>query len=248
MKFGIDMGHNCPPHDTGASGWAQEDNLTRSVGTSLISKLQALGHQVVDCTATRASSVNDSLRQRVQKANSQNVDFFVSIHFNAHNGSAHGTEIYAISSTAREVAQNVLKQIVQLGFKDRGVKSSGFYVIRNTKMPAILIECCFCDSEIDRSKFDATKMAAAIATGLTGQHPRPKNYKLQVTQNTVLKPSTEQSTSLPPESLVDIQLGEYKIVDFSFEEGHYSVVWPDESKGHRREHFVFAGHAKVVAV
>jgi len=32
MKFGIDMGHNCPPHDTGASGWEQEDKLTRSVG------------------------------------------------------------------------------------------------------------------------------------------------------------------------------------------------------------------------
>jgi len=214
----------------------------------LISKLQALGHQVVDCTATSADSVDDSLQQRVQTANTEDVDFFVSIHFNAFDTSADGTEIYAISGAAREVAQNVLKQIVQLGFTDRGVKSSGFYVIRNTNMPAILIECCFCDSNIDQSKFDADQMADAIATGLTGQHSAPKNYELQVTEKTVLKPSTEQSASLPPESLVQIQPGRYKIVDFSFEEGHYLVVWPDDSKGHRREHFVFAGYAKVVAV
>lgn len=35
MKFGIDMGHNCPP-DTGATGIKQEDALTKAVGTQLI--------------------------------------------------------------------------------------------------------------------------------------------------------------------------------------------------------------------
>jgi N-acetylmuramoyl-L-alanine amidase len=41
MKFGIDMGHNCPPKDIGASGVKQEDDLTKAVGT----KLQRISHQ-----------------------------------------------------------------------------------------------------------------------------------------------------------------------------------------------------------
>ena len=45
MKFGIDMGHNCHPHDTGASGIKQEDVLTKDVGTRLSAKLAAAGHK-----------------------------------------------------------------------------------------------------------------------------------------------------------------------------------------------------------
>jgi N-acetylmuramoyl-L-alanine amidase len=83
MKFGIDMGHNCPPHDIGASGVRQEDVVIKEVGTRLIAKLGAAGHSVINCTPTSAVSVNDSLRKRANKANSNNVDIFVSIHFNA---------------------------------------------------------------------------------------------------------------------------------------------------------------------
>jgi N-acetylmuramoyl-L-alanine amidase len=45
MKFGIDMGHNCPPKDIGASGVKQEDDLTKAVGTKLMAKLSAAGHR-----------------------------------------------------------------------------------------------------------------------------------------------------------------------------------------------------------
>ena len=46
MKFGIDMGHNCPP-DTGAVGIKKEDNLTKDVGTKLMAKLAAAGHTFI---------------------------------------------------------------------------------------------------------------------------------------------------------------------------------------------------------
>ncbi len=65
MKFGIDIGHNCPPRDIGASGIKQEDDLTKDVGTRLINKLKAAGHTVINCTPGSASSVGDSLRKRV---------------------------------------------------------------------------------------------------------------------------------------------------------------------------------------
>jgi len=171
MKFGIDIGHNCPP-DTGANKIKQEDKLTKEVGTKVIEKLKLLGHQVVNCTPSQASTVRESLAKRVQTANSQNVDVFVSIHFNAFNGQAHGTEVFAVSDKGRRIAKSVLENIVNLGFVNRKVKDgSHLYVVRNTNMPAILVECCFCDSVADMNRYDGEAMANAIVKGLTGQLP-----------------------------------------------------------------------------
>lgn len=245
MKFGIDIGHNCPP-DTGAVGIQREDVLTMDVGTRLIQKLRQAGHTVVECKPSSASSVVDSLRRRVYKANQERVDVFVSIHFNAFNRIANGSEVYAISNRGRAIATPVLIEIIKQGFRNRGVKSANFLVLKDTKMPAILIECCFCDSQTDMRLFDAEKMAEAIRVGLIGQPTDlSKKYVLNVTRQTFLKPSTEQSADLPPGSSIELAPGNYPILDFSFEEGHYWIEWPDESKGKRREHFVYGGHGKV---
>lgn len=248
MKFGIDIGHNCPP-DTGASGIKQEDHLTKEVGTRLIQKLQSRGHSVINCTPSSCTSVTHSLQQRVNKANQANVNIFISIHFNAFNSQAHGTEIFAISNASRGIATPVLNEIIKLGFTNRGVKNRGFFVLRKTAMPAILVECCFCDSQADMNLFNAEKMAEAIAVGLIGQtnnNGTNQHHTLRISDNTVLKPSTEQASNLPPDTLINIAQGDYQIFDFSFEEGHYWVKWPDDSKGDRREHYVFAGHSQVI--
>src|SRR4028118_1306923 len=169
MKYGIDIGHNCPP-DIGAKGLKQEDILTMEVGTKVISKLKSLGHQVIDCKPVRAGSVGDSLRQRCSIANSNKVDTFVSIHFNSFNGEANGTEVFAGSDTGRSIAKRVLDQIVKLGYFNRGVKDgSHLYVVSNTNMPAILVENCFCDVKKDMDRYNAENLAIAIVKGLTGQ-------------------------------------------------------------------------------
>jgi N-acetylmuramoyl-L-alanine amidase len=125
---------------------------------------------VINCTPSNASSVRHSLQQRVNKANSNKVDVFVSIHFNAFNKAAHGTEVFAASSTGKKIALRVLNKIVSLGFFNKGVKDgSHLYVLKNTTMPAILVECCFCDSSKDMTLFStvtADKMAQAIVDGL----------------------------------------------------------------------------------
>jgi N-acetylmuramoyl-L-alanine amidase len=169
MKYGIDIGHNCPP-DSGASGIRSEDRLTMEVGSKVIDKLESLGHTVIPCKPNSASTVNRSLGSRCDKANNNRVDFFVSIHFNAFNGQANGTEVFAISDGGTKVAQKVLDEIVKLGFFNRGVKSgSHLYVLRRTNMPGILIECCFIDSAKDIQLYDGETMANAIVAGLTGK-------------------------------------------------------------------------------
>lgn len=171
MKYGIDIGHNCPP-DIGARGIRQEDMLTMEVGTRVISKLKSLGHQVIDCKPRRASSVGNSLQQRCNIANSNRVDIYVSIHFNSFNRQANGTEVFATSDTGRRIAQPVLNNIVKLGYANRGVKNgSHLYVLNYTHMPAILVECCFCDAQQDMNRYNADNLADAIVRGLTGQTP-----------------------------------------------------------------------------
>lgn len=248
MKFGIDIGHNCPP-DTGAVGVKKEDVLTKDVGSRLMLKLSAAGHSVINCTPNTAATVGESLRKRVDKANANLVDLFVSIHFNAFNGTAKGTEVFAISNTSKAIAQSVLNQIVKLGFKNRGVKNTPFFVIKNTSMPAILVECCFCDSTADMSLFDPEQMAEAIKVGLIGDSDDTSTVQpgtLKITTKTVLKPSTEQASDLPSNTLVEIELGDYQVSDFRYEEKHYWVKFPNRDMGNRDEHFVFDGHGKVV--
>ena len=174
MKYGIDIGHNAPP-DTGARGIRFEDELTTAVGTRVINKLRALGHTVVNCTPRSASSVTNSLWQRCNVANLNRVDAVVSIHFNSFNSVVNGTEVFAASAAGEKLAAPVLREIVALGFNNRGVKNGAhLYVIRNTSSPAILVECCFCDSRRDMDLFDPERMANAIVKGLTGQVPKPE--------------------------------------------------------------------------
>ena len=204
MKFGIDIGHNCPP-DSGAEGIKSENKLTMEVGNKVIAKLENLGHTVIACKPNSASTVNQSLGSRCEKANSNRVDIFVSIHFNAFNGQANGTEVFAISDAGKKVAQKVLDEIVKLGFFNRGVKSgSHLYVLRRTNMPGILIECCFIDSAKDIQLYDGETMANAIVAGLTGK-----------VANTSVNPASDVPVNPVPNASVNTVIDEEQNKDKS---------------------------------
>ncbi|KRU42206.1 MULTISPECIES: N-acetylmuramoyl-L-alanine amidase [Clostridium] len=186
MKIGIDCGHTLSGADYGAVGIKAESNLTREVGTRVISKLQALGHTVIKCYKDTCSNLNDSLSYRTNTANNNNVDLYVSIHFNCYNGSAYGTEVFTYGGKELLEARKVLNNICSLGYTNRGLKDgSGLYVLKHTKAKAILIECCFCDNSGDMNKFNAENIANAIVKGLVGQ----------TTSNTPSKPTGNSNNS-----------------------------------------------------
>jgi N-acetylmuramoyl-L-alanine amidase len=172
-KYAIDEGHLLNGFDTGAVGIGNEGLMNRQVGEIVIAELQALGHEVINVTPISAISLQDSLQQRVDKANNSNVDLYVALHENA--GGGQGTEIWAGGSQKSiDVAHNVLDAIVATGFNNRGVKIQGqgyehLYVLNNTNAPAILVEGCFVDSASDMSKWNAKVEAEAIVKGITGQ-------------------------------------------------------------------------------
>ena len=72
--------------------------------------------------------------------------------------------------SAFKAACSIVNAISELGFRNRGAKvNPSYYVLRKTVAPAILVECCFCDSPEDAQKYNAESVATAIVKGLTGQ-------------------------------------------------------------------------------
>ncbi|MEO0841490.1 MAG: N-acetylmuramoyl-L-alanine amidase [Cyanobacteria bacterium J06643_5] len=262
MYFGIDIGHNCPP-DTGAvSGIHKEDVYAKQVGELIIKQLKERGHRTAYLTPIRAfgfttrSRIYNSLLQRARKANSLRVDYFVSIHFNAFSrASANGSEvlIYSRNSSAKDLAQEVLDRIVALGFRNRRVKAQNLVVLRETNMPAMLVECCFLTNDSDMERFNPETMATAIVNGLVGEEPKPDDDEdddplvgvLRITNNTLAKPSTEQSGSIPRDELFRIKVGEYKGKLLADEEGHYAVEL-EQQIGDRKVHYIYSGHAEFI--
>lgn len=122
-----------------------------------------------------------SLANRVKAANDWGADVFISIHHNAgiNGGSGGGTEVFWSSSKAeREAqAQALYEEVVSLtrliGNRADRVKEKGFYVIKNTSMPAFLIENGFMDSSTDvpviLSESHADKTAQGLLNFLTGE-------------------------------------------------------------------------------
>lgn len=170
MKVGIDMGHTLSGAGTGAVGIVKETDKNREVGNRLIAMLQEKGHAVVNCTVDKSS--ND-LADRVRLANAQTLDLFVSLHLNAYQrtNSEMGVETYhyAGCSTGNAKAQAIQNELVaKVGWKNRGVKTADFYVLRNTTAVAVLAELGFCDSQGDMNKWNTEKIAAALFKGITG--------------------------------------------------------------------------------
>lgn len=154
----------------GVVGYINESIQDRIVKDKVKEYLEIDGHTVSDITVDEGNQ-NQILSKLVSRANAVKADLNISIHFNAANGKASGTEtwIKANDNMAKNIAENVNKNIVALGFKNRGVKySSGLYILNKMTSPTILIECCFADNIDDFNRYDTTKMAYAIACGVVG--------------------------------------------------------------------------------
>ena len=165
MKFNVHGGHNS--HVTGASKYLNELKEDRKVKNEVIRLLKAQGHTVYDCTDDAGTTQSANLSNIVKKCNAHSVDLDISIHLNAGGGTGVECWIYPNSSSKDEAARICSKVSSALGIKNRGVKTStSLYVLKSTKAPAVLVECCFVDSKTDKEKWDAKKCAKAIVEGI----------------------------------------------------------------------------------
>ncbi len=203
-KYNVHAGH-CPDGfgAYGAIGLVKESTEARKVKDALIKMLKADGHTVYDCTCDDNVSSSQCLRRIVNKCNANTVDLDISIHLNAGrndykgNGSTGGSEtlVYSTSSSSKGLADSITKSIAkELNIRNRGVKyRKDLYVLRRTKSPSVLIECCFVDDKDDIDRWDAKRCARAIYTALGGKATSAD------TRDTT-KESKAKSTSVPASS------------------------------------------------
>lgn len=143
-KIYLDPGHG--GHDPGAVGKrSNEKTNVLNVAKELAEILRASGHTV---KLSRTTDVFISLTERANDANSWGADIFVSLHNNAATSTATGFETFVysggVSANTKRLQNEIHSAIAgKIGINDRGKKSANFAVVRQTKMPAVLVEYAF---------------------------------------------------------------------------------------------------------
>ena len=169
----IDPGHGGPDPGAIGIGGIRETDVVLEV-SKLVKEL--LSEKGVKVRLTRKNEVELDLPPRVSFANNMDADVFVSIHANASRGKRrdiNGLETFYFRGwRGRLLAKRIQKQILRVspGSPDRGVKQGRFYVIKNTKMPAVLVEIGFLTGRLDARRLEKAahrkRIAYAISKGI----------------------------------------------------------------------------------
>src|SRR5947208_1686910 len=169
----IDAGHG--GHDRGGIPGQRiaEKDMTLDVAQRLRNVLAASGYRVV---MTRDSDVFVPLGTRVAIANSYRNAIFVCIHFNATGRSgASGIEPYLYSRDSLPLASAIHYYVTGgAPSANRGVRRRGYYVLRKTAIPAVLVECGFLTNPTEAAYAQSAgyrqKLADEIAAGIRGRN------------------------------------------------------------------------------
>ncbi len=182
IKIAIDDGHGnntagkrTPAFPDGSV--MKENEFNAGVAELLKEELERCGFQVL-MVAPEAEDI--PLQTRVKRANDGVADAYISIHANAYGSDwneANGIETWVYENVAEgsetwNFAESIHKKLIEAaGLKDRGMKrSSDLYVLKNTKMQAVLVECGFMTNKEEAELLKATAYrrtcAVAIAKGV----------------------------------------------------------------------------------
>ena len=168
MKISVNAGHT--PSGTagcGAVGNLDESKCTREIAPLVAEYLRKEGQSVQYNQIDKGNSYNcEDCYIRADRANNWGADLYVEIHLNAGGGRGTEVEISGFGGKAEQYANRVSSKVSSaLGLPNRGVHQMNLIVLNRTNMPAILVECCFVDSN-DYKHYNADKIARAIAEGI----------------------------------------------------------------------------------
>lgn len=171
----IDAGHG--GHDKGAQ-WGQvyEKHLALDTATRLESHLRQKGIHTV---MIRSSDDFVSLPQRVSIANRYPNAIFVAVHYNyTWKPDVNGLETYYSTPQSQTLAQNVHAGMMRrVSTADRGVKFARYFVIRNTSIPAVLVECGFVSNASERNRMKSAWFRDSLARGIADGLIRYRNTR-----------------------------------------------------------------------
>lgn len=176
LKVYVDPGHG--GSDPGASGnCVCEKDVALAIAQKVAEHLRRCGAEV---KLSRAGDVTKSLQARTDEANAWGAGAYVSIHCNAAaSPDASGWEvwhtIHEAQSKGDELAEAIAAQLRRLPLVARGTKSREsqanpgrdyYHVIRETRMPAVIVECGFVSNPKDAAYLKSADGQAAIAEAI----------------------------------------------------------------------------------
>lgn len=189
-KIMLDAGHGGSDPGAVYMGRQEKDdtlNLTMKIGELLI-------NAGFDVEYTRTTDVYDTPFEKVTKANVAGANLLVSIHRNssptANTFEGVQTLVYNDDGFKAKLARNINDNLEAVGFKNLGVvERPNLVVLKRSKMPAVLVEVGFINSDSDNQLFDENQdaIAQAIADaiidtlaseGITGENA--VSYSVQV--------------------------------------------------------------------
>ncbi|MEC0170014.1 N-acetylmuramoyl-L-alanine amidase family protein [Paenibacillus graminis] len=162
----LDAGHGAK--DSGAVGVTGK--YEKNFNLAVVLKAAALLKQenMVDVVLTRSDDTFLELKERAGMANNLKADLFISVHANSGSSSAaSGSETYYQRAASKALANVMHKYLVQAtGLSDRGVRYGNFHVIRETTMPAVLLEVGYLSNKGDESLLFSEDLQNKVAAGI----------------------------------------------------------------------------------
>lgn len=165
----LDAGHGGTDPGAVYNGRREKDDTLRLV----LAIGQILQNRGVDVEYTRTTDIYETPFQKAMEANEAGVDYFVSIHRNSfeQDNIVSGVEslVYDLSGIKYRMAENINANLETVGFVNLGVKARpNLVVLKRTKMPAVLVEVGFLNSNTDNQLYDENfdDIALAIADGI----------------------------------------------------------------------------------
>lgn len=172
-KVFIGVGHGGTDSGAVGRGGLLEKDLNLSIARACGEVLERHGVKV---QLSRTKDEHDPVDQEAAECNSFAPDLAVDIHNNAGGGDGAEAFYSKVGGTGKTLAENILAEVAKLGQKSRGAKtrlnSSGrdyYAFIRNTKAPAVIVECAFVDSQdiaLVDTEAERVKVGEAIARGI----------------------------------------------------------------------------------
>lgn len=176
MLIYLDAGHSGDIEPGACADGVRECDVNLVFAMELGKHLEDLGHNVA--YYRQSSTAETELYDRVRHANRYGADLYVSVHCNAFTDPvANGAEAFVCNDgclQAKAYAEEMLAAVCSVGgMRNRGVKTANFYVLRQTDMPAVLLELGFLTNSADRERLtsitwqhDVSKAVAAAICGV----------------------------------------------------------------------------------
>lgn len=166
----LDPGHGGTDPGSIAVNGKQEKYFTLRAAQAIANKLREAGATVL---LTRSDDKYISIKDRVKISHSYNTDAFISIHYDAYtSNNINGTSTHYFSDGPdAELARSIQTALDKhTNLNGRGLMQSPYYVLRENKNLAVLVELGFMTNENDlaiiQSESHTTNIAEAITQGL----------------------------------------------------------------------------------